>query len=54
MYKKIVTLIAALAALPSFARQVERGRGLSYDEAVVMLLEYNNQVRADRYNEEAR
>ncbi|MCX4358696.1 MAG: TolC family protein [Rikenellaceae bacterium] len=54
MYRNIVAFIVGMTALPLFAQQTDvPGRALSYDEAVSMVMENNDQIRADRYAEQA-
>lgn len=54
MYRNIIASIAVVTALPLFAQQADVPvRALSYDEAVLMVMENNGQIRADRYAEQA-
>lgn len=54
MYRNIIAFIAVVTALPLWAQRTDvPGRALSYDEAVLMVMENNDQIRADRYAEQA-
>lgn len=55
MYKNFVAFAIAMAALPLFAQQADssRGRALAYEEALIMVMDNNGQIKADRYAEEA-